>query len=127
MQALNNKPITIYGKGEHTRSFCYVDDLIEAMMIFMKTENKFTGPLNLGNPSEISILELAETVLLLSGSKSELVFNNLPEDDPKQRRPDISLAKEKLNWEPKIGLKEGLNRTIEYFDTLLQIPKAKSK
>jgi len=119
IQALNNDQITIYGKGKQTRSFCYVDDLIEAFIRFMNTDKGFTGPVNLGNPAEFSILELAEIVIDLTGSKSQLVFKPLPEDDPQQRQPDISVAKEKLNWEPKIGLKEGLQKTIQYFDRIL--------
>ncbi len=120
IQALKNEPITIYGDGSQTRSFCYVDDLIDGMIRFMKTENDFTGPLNLGNPVEFSILELAEKIIDQTGSKSEIIFNELPEDDPKQRKPDISLAKEKLNWEPKIKLEQGLVKTITYFEELLK-------
>lgn len=115
VQALTGEPLTIYGDGSQTRSFCYVDDLIEGVIRMMETETGFTGPVNLGNPGEFTILELAEKILRLTGSKSKLVFVPLPEDDPKQRRPDISLAKEKLGWEPKVGLEEGLERTIHYF------------
>ena len=119
VQALQEKDITIYGDGSQTRSFCYVDDLIEAIKKLMNTEKGFTGPVNLGNPCEFSILELAEIIIDLTNSKSKLIFNDLPQDDPKQRQPDITLAKEKLNWEPKIQLKEGLTKTIKYFDEIL--------
>lgn len=116
MQALRNEDITIYGTGEQTRSFQYVDDLVEAMIRMMNTDDDFIGPVNLGNPGEFTMLELANKVIELTESKSNIVFRPLPGDDPKQRRPDISLAKEKLNgWEPKIQLEEGLLKTIEYF------------
>lgn len=120
VQALKNQPITIYGEGTQTRSFCYVDDLIEGLIRLMHTPEDFTGPVNLGNPIEFQIRELAELVIDLSGSGSKLVFHPLPSDDPKQRRPDISLAKAKLGWEPKIHLREGLVRTIAYFEKLLR-------
>ncbi|TRZ89562.1 MAG: SDR family oxidoreductase [Methanosarcinales archaeon] len=120
MQALKNEPITIYGDGSQTRSFCYVDDMIEGFMRLMATQNDFTGPVNLGNPGEFSILELAEKIIDQTGSNSEIIHNPLPEDDPKQRKPDISLAKEKLNWEPTVKLEEGLKKTIVYFDELLK-------
>ena len=120
VQALKNEPITIYGDGSQTRSFCYADDLIEAFVRLMKTGDDFTGPVNLGNPNEFSIKELAEKVIDLTGSTSQLIFKPLPEDDPLQRRPDISLAREKLEWEPKIELGEGLKNTIAYFETLLK-------
>ena len=120
VQALKNEPITIYGDGSQTRSFCYADDLIEAFVRLMKTGDDFTGPVNLGNPNEFSIKELAEKVIDLTGSTSQLIFKPLPEDDPLQRRPDISLAKEKLGWEPKVELEEGLKNTIGYFETLLK-------
>jgi UDP-glucuronate decarboxylase len=119
VQALQNKPITIYGDGKQTRSFCYVDDLIEALIRLMSTPDDFTGPVNCGNPKEISVFELAETVLDLTNSKSQIIFHPLPQDDPKQRQPDITLAKEKLSWEPIMPLKEGLKITIEYFNKLL--------
>ena len=119
VQALQGKDITIYGDGSQTRSFCYVDDLIEAIKKLMNTEKGFTGPVNLGNPCEFSILELAEIIINLANSKSRLIFKDLPKDDPKQRQPDITLAKDKLNWEPKIQLKEGLPKTIKYFDEIL--------
>ena len=115
IQALNNEDITIYGDGKQTRSFQYIDDLIEGMVRMMDTEDDFTGPVNLGNPNEFSILELAEKVIQLTGSKSKLVFKPLPHDDPKQRQPDITLAKEKLNWKPAIELEDGLKRIVEYF------------
>ncbi|KXB09545.1 NAD-dependent dehydratase [candidate division MSBL1 archaeon SCGC-AAA385M11] len=120
VQALQNEPITIYGEGEQTRSFCYVDDMIEGFIRLMDTEDEFTGPVNLGNSGEFTIRELAEKVLDLTGSKSELIFESLPEDDPRQRKPEIKLAQEKLGWEPTISLEEGLPRTIEYFDEYLK-------
>lgn len=124
MQALRGEPITIYGDGSQTRSFCYVDDLIEGFVRFMATPADFTGPMNLGNPGEFSMIELAEMVLELTGSKSQLVRNPLPQDDPKQRRPDISLAQETLaGWAPRTPLREGLGRTIDYFDGLLRMGK----
>lgn len=119
VQALQNKPIALYGDGAQTRSFCYVDDLIEAFIRLMNTSDDFTGPVNTGNPNEFTIRELAEMVIELSGSSSELIFEPLPSDDPMQRQPDISLAKETLGWEPKIQLEEGLKKTIAYFDALL--------
>jgi len=118
VQALQCKPITIYGDGEQTRSFCYVDDLIDGFLKMMDSPAEFTGPLNLGNPGEFSISELANLVIKLTGSSSELVFKPLPSDDPMQRQPDISLAKEKLDWEPTVNLEEGLKKTIAYFRTL---------
>ena len=118
MQALKGEDITIYGDGMQTRSFQYVDDLVEGMVRMMATEN-FTGPVNLGNPGEFTMIELAEIILKMTNSKSEIVFKPLPSDDPKQRKPDISLAKEKLNgWEPTIRLEEGLVETIKYFKSL---------
>lgn len=119
VQALRGEDITIYGDGTQTRSFQYVDDLVEAMIRMMATEDSFIGPVNTGNPNEFTMLELATLVLELTGSKSKLIFQPLPSDDPKQRQPDITLAKEKLGWEPKIELREGLIKTIEYFDHLL--------
>ena len=115
VQALKGEDITIYGDGTQTRAFCYIDDLIEGMIKVMATGREFTGPLNLGNPAAFTIQELAEKVLSLTGSKSKVTFKVLPEDDPKQRRPDITLAREKLQWEPKVGLEEGLQKTIGYF------------
>ena len=118
MQALRGEPITIFGDGKQTRSFCYCDDLIDAFLLLMGTRDEVTGPMNLGNPGEFTMIELAEHVLDLTGSKSELVFRPLPQDDPKQRRPDIGLAERELGWRPKVPLREGLVRTIEYFDGL---------
>ena len=119
VQALNNQDITLFGDGNQTRSFCYVDDLIEGMVRLMNTGDDVTGPVNVGNPGEFTIRELAEKVIQLTGSKSKLVFKPLPQDDPRQRKPDITLAKQLLNWEPKVPLEEGLKKTIEYFDKLL--------
>ena len=119
VQALKNKPITIYGDGSQTRSFCYVDDLIDCMIRFMSSPDEFIGPMNMGNPGEFTILELAHKVIDITGSSSKIIFEPLPGDDPKQRRPDISLAKEKLGWEPQILLDEGLKKTIYYFENLL--------
>lgn len=116
MQALRGQDITIYGNGQQTRSFQYCDDLIEGMIRVMNTGNDFTGPVNLGNPNEFTMLELAEKVIELTNSKSKLIFEPLPQDDPKQRQPNIDYAKEKLDWEPKIQLEEGLKKTIEYFE-----------
>lgn len=118
IQALQNKPITIFGNGSQTRSFQYVDDLLSGMMKMMNSEN-FIGPVNLGNPVEFTMLELAELVIELTGSSSQLTYLPLPKDDPKQRKPDISLAKEKLNWEPTIKLKDGLVKTISYFEKMI--------
>lgn len=118
VQALTGEDITIYGSGEQSRSFCFVDDLIDGIMKFMELEDNFPGPINLGNPVEFTILELAETVIRITNSNSQIVFKELPQDDPKQRKPDIKLAKEKLAWEPKIQLEEGLKKSIEYFTKL---------
>ena len=115
MQALKNEDITIYGDGSQTRSFCYVDDLIRGFLCLMDSDDSVTGPVNMGNPGEFTMLELAENVIRLTGSKSKLVYRPLPQDDPKQRRPDISLAKQLFNWEPEIKLEDGLKKTIEYF------------
>jgi UDP-glucuronate decarboxylase len=115
VQALRGDPITIYGDGQQTRSFCYADDLIEAMIRTMSAADDFTGPVNIGNPGEFTMLELAKLVIELTGSKSQLNFKPLPADDPKQRQPDVSLAKRALGWEPTVPLREGLERTIEYF------------
>jgi UDP-glucuronate decarboxylase len=119
VQALRGEPITIYGEGRQTRSFCYVDDLIDGFLALMASPPDFTGPVNLGNPGEFTIRELADRVLALTGSKSPLVFRPLPSDDPTQRQPDISLARERLGWGPKVALEQGLQRTIAYFDALL--------
>jgi UDP-glucuronate decarboxylase len=120
VQALRGEDITIYGDGRQTRSFCYVDDLVEGMLRMMDTEAGFLGPINLGNPGEFTMLELAEKVISLVGTKSKLVFRALPQDDPKQRKPDISLAQSKLNWEPKVALDDGLKETIAYFRGVLK-------
>ncbi|HEY9113152.1 MAG TPA: UDP-glucuronic acid decarboxylase family protein [Bacteroidales bacterium] len=120
VQALKNEDITIYGEGTQTRSFQYVDDLISGLIKLMATREDFTGPVNMGNPGEFTILELAQMVIDLTGSKSKLIFKSLPSDDPLQRQPDITLAKKELGWEPKIELREGLVKTIAYFDELLK-------
>jgi len=120
VQALKNEPITIFGDGTQTRSFQYVDDLLEGMIRMMRSDDNFIGPVNIGNPNEFSMLELAKEVVELTNSKSPLVFKPLPADDPTQRQPDISLAKKELNWEPKVQLREGLVKTINYFDHLLK-------
>jgi len=119
VQALQGKDITIYGDGSQTRSFCYVDDLIEGLVRMMNSEEGFAGPVNMGNPGEFTMLQLAENVLRLTRSSSKLIFLPLPEDDPRQRQPDISLAREKLGWQPQVSLDEGLVPTIEYFRKLL--------
>jgi len=118
MQALTGKPITVYGKGEQTRSFCYVNDMIDGFVTFMDSPDSFTGPVNLGNPREFTILELAHKVIEFTGSKSRIVYKPLPEDDPVQRKPDIALARKTLKWKPKVGLDDGLKATIEYFKNL---------
>ncbi len=120
VQALKNEPITLYGDGGQTRAFCYVDDLIEGAMRLMAAPDEVTGPVNLGNPHELSIRELADTVIEITGSKSKIEHRPLPVDDPVQRCPDISLAREVLKWEPRVPLKEGLGRTVAYFDELLK-------
>jgi UDP-glucuronate decarboxylase len=119
VQALKGEDITIYGDGMQTRSFCYVDDLIEGMVRLMGSRDGFTGPVNVGNPGEFTMIELAEAVIRLTGSKSKLVYQPLPQDDPLQRQPDITLAKKELGWEPTIALEEGLKKTIEYFKTIV--------
>jgi UDP-glucuronate decarboxylase len=119
MQALKGEPVTIYGDGLQTRSFCYVDDLIEGMIRLMDTPHEVTGPINVGNPDEFTMIELAEAVLKLTGSKSKLVKMPLPADDPKQRQPDISRARSTLGWEPKVKLEDGLRETVAYFRTLV--------
>ncbi|WP_022778695.1 UDP-glucuronic acid decarboxylase family protein [Butyrivibrio sp. AE3009] len=121
VQALNNEDITIYGDGKQTRSFCYVDDLIDGMIKMMNSRDGFTGPVNIGNPGEFTMLELAELVIKLAGSDSKIVYKPLPQDDPLQRQPVIDLAKKELDWKPTISLEEGLARTIEYFRILLGI------
>ncbi|WP_162049052.1 UDP-glucuronic acid decarboxylase family protein [Fluviibacter phosphoraccumulans] len=119
VQALQGEDITIYGNGQQTRSFCYVDDLIDGMVRFMESDPEFTGPVNVGNPTEFTMLALAEQVLKLVGGASKLVFKPLPQDDPKQRQPNIELAKEQLGWEPKVSLEDGLKETVAYFRALL--------
>ena len=121
IQALKNEDLTIYGDGGQTRSFCYCDDLIESFIKFMNTNKSIHGPLNLGNPSEFTILELAETILNITNSNSKIIFHDLPEDDPKQRCPDITKTSEILNWKPNINLNDGLTKTILYFDKLINI------
>lgn len=120
IQALQGAPITIYGDGTQTRSFCYVDDMVEAFMALMAAGDEVVGPINLGNPGEFTMLQLAETVIDICNSKSAIVFKSLPSDDPRQRRPDISKAEKLLNWHPKVPLREGLYKTASYFDQLLQ-------
>ena len=120
VQAITGQPITIYGDGKQTRSFCYVDDLIEGFVRLMRAPKGFTGPVNLGNPVEFTILELADMVIEMTGSKSELIKKPLPQDDPVMRKPDITIAKEKLGWQPQIPLREGLKKTIDYFEDLLR-------
>jgi UDP-glucuronate decarboxylase len=118
LQALKGEDITVYGDGKQTRSFCYVDDMIEGIIRMMQTPDDFTGPVNLGNPQEYSILELAEKIITHTRSNSKIVFKPLPEDDPLQRQPNIELAKDKLNWQPRMGLEDGLKQTIKFFKTL---------
>ena len=120
VQALTNQDITVYGDGSQTRSFCYSNDMIEGLTRMMNVPDNFSGPVNLGNPEEFTIFELAQKILKITGSRSEIVFKPLPQDDPLQRQPDISLAEEKLGWSPKVSLEEGLKKTIDYFDDLLQ-------
>jgi len=120
LQALQNKPLTVYGDGTQSRSFCYVDDLIDGFLRLMQSGDDFTGPVNLGNPVEFNMIELTEQVKELTNSKSEIRYEPLPEDDPRQRQPDITLAKDKLGWEPKVPLREGLEKTIAYFSDLLE-------
>ena len=119
VQALKNQDITVYGDGSQTRSFCYVDDMIEGLIHMMNGPDDFIGPLNLGNPDESSILQLAKIIIKLTGSSSKIIFQSLPQDDPLQRQPDITLARERFNWRPKIDLDEGLKKTIEYFKTIV--------
>jgi UDP-glucuronate decarboxylase len=124
MQALQGKNITVYGKGNQTRSFCYVDDLIDGFIKLMGTPDDFTGPVNLGNPDEFTILELAEKVIKLTKSKSKIIFKPLPQDDPTQRQPDIKLAKKQLKWKPAVKLEDGLKKTIKYFRKVIADPKS---
>jgi UDP-glucuronate decarboxylase len=122
VQALRGEPITIYGDGQQTRSFCYVDDLIDGLVKLIRKRGTFTGPVNLGNPVEFTVMELATQVLRLTDSKSKVVFKPLPTDDPRQRKPDITLAESELSWRPRVELNEGLKRTIAYFSELLELP-----
>jgi UDP-glucuronate decarboxylase len=126
VQALLGRDITLYGAGNQTRSFCYVDDLIDGLVRLMGTSSKVTGPINIGNPNEFTIRELAETVIALTGSKSRIVNRNLPQDDPKQRQPDLTLAKKELGWSPRQSLKEGLVPTIQYFQKMLSDEKLRA-
>lgn len=119
VQALQGKNITIYGDGLQTRSFCYVDDLVKGIQSFMETDKEFVGPMNLGNPSEFNVLQLAELIIAMTGSRSQIEFVNLPSDDPKQRKPDVTQAEELIGWKPSINLQDGLQRTIAYFSTLI--------
>ena len=119
VQALRGEDLTVYGHGEQTRSFCYVDDLIDGLIALMQSPDGVVGPVNLGNPGEYTILELAEMILKLTGGRSKIVFQPLPQDDPKQRQPDITVARNTLGWELKVPLSEGLERTVAYFRTLL--------
>jgi UDP-glucuronate decarboxylase len=120
LQALRGKPLTIFGDGSQTRSFCYVDDMVDGLIRLMNSPDGFTGPVNLGNPEEVTILGLAEKIIKMTQSRSEIIFKPLPADDPRQRNPDVTLAKEKLEWSPKTSLEDGLARTIVYFDNLLK-------
>jgi UDP-glucuronate decarboxylase len=119
VQALQNQDLTIYGEGNQTRSFCYVDDLVEGLIQMMNSNEDVTGPINLGNPSEYTMLELAEKILRLVNSKSKIIFKPLPQDDPKQRKPDITQANQKLKWQPTISLDDGLALTVGYFKKIL--------
>jgi UDP-glucuronate decarboxylase len=121
VQALQGRDITLYGDGQQTRSFCYVDDLIDAMVMMMETGDHITGPVNVGNPGEFTMLELAELTLKLTGSKSKLLFLPLPPDDPRRRQPDITVAREILGWRPKVDLEDGLKETVAYFTRVLKI------
>jgi UDP-glucuronate decarboxylase len=121
VSALRHEPIAIYGQGDQTRSFCFVDDLVEGILALMNSPSEFTGPINLGNPVETRIIDLAEGIIRLTNSRSTIVLEPSRSDDPKQRQPDISLARERLNWTPKTGLRDGLGRTIAYFDELLRL------
>ena len=124
VQSLRGEPVTIYGKGTQTRSFCYVDDLVEGLVRLMGSPPEFTGPVNLGNPGELTMIQLAEKIISLTNSKSELVFHPLPQDDPTQREPDITLAKDNLDWTPGVSVDDGLKKTIAYFDRLLAAENA---
>jgi UDP-glucuronate decarboxylase len=121
VQALSNRNVTVYGDGSQTRSFCYVDDLVEGLILMMNAPDEFVGPVNMGNPDETSMLDLARMIIRLTGSRSKIIFDPLPGDDPAKRRPDISLAWDRLGWEPKVSLKEGLSKAIEYFRELISL------
>ena len=123
VQSLKNEPMTVYGEGSQTRSFCYVDDLIDGFLLMMDKDENFSGPVNLGNPKEITIFNIAKTIKRITGSSSEIVFKNLPIDDPRKRKPDITLANDKIDWRPKIDLDQGLARTIKYFESRLNVTK----
>ncbi len=125
MQALHNKDITVYGDGSQTRSFCYVDDMVDGIIRMMNTPKGFTGPVNLGNPSEVSISELAKLIIDFAGSSSRMVLKPLPQDDPERRRPDITLAQEKLGWKPTVSLEVGIQKTIEYFEGIIKAQEGK--
>ncbi|HLE25086.1 MAG TPA: UDP-glucuronic acid decarboxylase family protein [Thermodesulfobacteriota bacterium] len=125
MQALHNKDITVYGDGSQTRSFCYVEDMVDGIIRMMNTPKGFTGPVNLGNPSEVSILELAKLIIDLTGSGSRILFKPLPQDDPERRRPDTTLAQEKLGWKPTVSLEHGIRKTIEYFEGIIKAQEGK--
>jgi UDP-glucuronate decarboxylase len=120
VQALKNEPISIFGDGSQTRSFCYVDDLIGGLVALMETDDTIIGPMNLGNPTEFTMLELANKVIALTGSKSKMIYRPLPADDPRTRRPDVTLAQSAIAWAPRVDLQEGLKRTIEYFEARLK-------
>jgi UDP-glucuronate decarboxylase len=119
IQALTNQDLTVFGDGTQTRSFCYVDDMVEGLVRMMNGPDNFIGPVNLGNPDELSILDIAKLIVSLTGSTSKIIFEPLPQDDPLQRQPDITLAREKLDWEPKLDIETGLKKTIEYFRKIL--------
>jgi len=125
MQALHNKDISVFGDGSQTRSFCYVDDMVEGIIRMMNTPKGFTGPVNLGNPSEVSILELGRLIIAITGSSSRMVYKPLPQDDPERRRPNITLAQEKLGWEPTVALEDGIRKTIEYFEGIIKAQEGK--
>jgi UDP-glucuronate decarboxylase len=125
MQALHNKDISVFGDGSQTRSFCYVDDMVEGITRMMNTPKGFTGPVNLGNPSEVSILELGRLIIAITGSSSRMIYKPLPQDDPERRRPDITLAQEKLEWEPTVALEDGIRKTIEYFEGIIKAQEGK--
>jgi len=125
MQALHNKDISVFGDGSQTRSFCYVDDMVEGITRMMNTPKGFTGPVNLGNPSEVSILELGRLIIAITGSSSRMIYKPLPQDDPERRRPNITLAQEKLGWEPTVALEDGIRKTIEYFEGIIKAQEGK--